>query len=116
MIPVIRQRGLYDYLQGVQAYLAPPIFVVFFLGVFLEAAQRRLPGRDDRGLYHGLSAWRSTRPAKLIDGFAYEPNSFLWIVNNMFFQYYSILILIARAATMVAVSLTVQPDYDKISG
>ena len=34
-IPVIRGgRGLYDYLQGVQAYLAPPIFVVFFLGIF----------------------------------------------------------------------------------
>ncbi|HBQ60111.1 MAG TPA: Na+/glucose cotransporter, partial [Balneolaceae bacterium] len=34
-IPVIQgSRGLYDYLQGVQSYLAPPIFVVFFLGVF----------------------------------------------------------------------------------
>ena len=35
-IPVIARRhaGLYDYLQGVQGYLAPPIFVVFFLGVF----------------------------------------------------------------------------------
>ncbi len=34
-IPVIQGgKGLYDYLQGVQAYLAPPIFVVFFLGVF----------------------------------------------------------------------------------
>jgi SSS family solute:Na+ symporter len=27
-------KGLYDYLQGVQAYLAPPIFVVFFMGIF----------------------------------------------------------------------------------
>jgi hypothetical protein len=36
-IPVIQGgRGLYDYLQGVQAYLAPPIFVVFFLGVFMK--------------------------------------------------------------------------------
>ena len=34
-IPVIQgAQGLYEYLQGVQAYLAPPIFVVFFLGVF----------------------------------------------------------------------------------
>src|SRR3989454_7023478 len=33
-IPVIQgSRGLYDYLQGVQGYLAPPIFAVFFLGV-----------------------------------------------------------------------------------
>jgi len=26
--------GLYNYLQAVQGYLAPPIFVVFFFGVF----------------------------------------------------------------------------------
>mgnify|MGYP002064784974 CR=1 FL=1 len=36
-IPVIQgARGLYDYLQGIQAYLAPPIFVVFFFGVFFK--------------------------------------------------------------------------------
>ena len=34
-IPVIQgQRGLYFYLQAVQGYLAPPIFVVFFLGIY----------------------------------------------------------------------------------
>ena len=34
-IPIIQgAHGLYDYLQAVQGYLAPPIFVVFFLGVF----------------------------------------------------------------------------------
>ena len=34
-IPVIKgASGLYNYLQAVQGYLAPPIFVVFFLGVF----------------------------------------------------------------------------------
>ena len=30
------RKGLYDYLQGVQGYLAPPIFMVFFLGVFMK--------------------------------------------------------------------------------
>ena len=34
-IPVIKgAHGLYNYLQAVQGYLAPPIFVVFFFGVF----------------------------------------------------------------------------------
>src|SRR6185369_17831719 len=34
-IPVIQgARGLYDYLQGVQGYLAPPIFTVFVFGIF----------------------------------------------------------------------------------
>ena len=50
-IPVIRgARGLYDYLQGVQGYLAPPIFTVFFLGVFFK----RLNARRARGARHGL--------------------------------------------------------------
>ena len=31
-----RARGLYTYLQAVQAYIAPPIFAVFFLGVFFK--------------------------------------------------------------------------------
>src|SRR5699024_5405317 len=36
-IPVIQgSHGLYDYLQGVQSYLAPPIFVVFFFGIFFN--------------------------------------------------------------------------------
>ena len=36
-IPVIKNaHGLYDYLQAVQGYLAPPIFVVFFFGVFFK--------------------------------------------------------------------------------
>ena len=36
-IPVIQgQKGLYHYLQSVQGYLAPPIFVVFFFGIFMK--------------------------------------------------------------------------------
>ena len=107
-----------DYLQGVQAYLAP-----FDLRRLLS---RRLLGSGSTrgclaamivGFIMGLFRLAVDTPVKLIDGFAYEPNSFLWIVNNMFFQYYSILILIVCAATMIAVSLlTRQPDYDKISG
>src|SRR5271166_3604228 len=41
-IPVIRgAHGLYGYLQAVQSYLAPPIFVVFFMGVFWRRANAR---------------------------------------------------------------------------
>ncbi len=118
-IPVIQGgRGLYDYLQGVQAYLAPPIFVVFFLGIFWK----RLNGPGCLaalivGAAMGLFRLAIDTPPQLIDGFAYTPDSFLWIVNNMFFQYYSILILLVSAAAMIVVSyLTEQPDYEKISG
>jgi solute:Na+ symporter, SSS family len=118
-IPVIQGgRGLYDYLQGVQAYLAPPIFVVFFLGIFWK--RLNAPGCLAAlivGSAMGLFRLAVDTPPKLIANFSYTPNSFLWIVNNMFFQYYSILILLVSAAAMILVSYaTREPDYQKISG
>ena len=118
-IPVIRGgKGLYDYLQGIQAYLAPPIFAVFFLGVFVK----RLNAKGCLwalivGFALGLFRLAVDTPVKLVSGFAYAEGSLLWIVNNTFFQYYSILILLVSAAVMFAVSYMGEaPDYAKISG
>jgi len=126
-IPVIQgSRGLYDYLQGVQSYLAPPIFVVFFLGIFWK----RLNGAGCLaslivGFLLGLFRLAVDTPVKMkwfgVDeagkAIGYTEGSLLWIVNQMFFQYYSILILIVCAATMIVVSyLTKEPDYEGISG
>ena len=118
-IPVIRGgKGLYDYLQGVQSYLAPPIFVVFFLGVF----SRRLNAKGCLwalivGFALGLFRLAVDTPVKLIDDFAYTEGSFFWIVNNTYFQYYSLLIFLVCIAVMVVVShLTQEPAYSKISG
>jgi solute:Na+ symporter, SSS family len=45
----------------------------------------------------------------------YTPGSFLWIVNNINFQYFSVLITIVSAIVMVAVShMTQEPDYERI--
>ncbi len=118
-IPVIQGgKGLYDYLQGVQAYLAPPIFTVFFLGVFWK----RLNGAGCLaallvGFVMGLFRLAVDTPVKLIADFQYTEGSFLWIVNSMFFQYYSILILIVSAVVMIVVSYATRPpDYESISG
>jgi SSS family solute:Na+ symporter len=118
-IPVIQGgKGLYDYLQGVQAYLAPPIFVVFFLGVFVK----RLNAKGALwaliiGFALGLFRLGVDTPIKLMDGFAYTEGSFFWIVSNTFFQYYSILILLVCVAVMYVVSyMSEEPDYVKISG
>ncbi len=118
-IPVIRGgRGLYDYLQGVQAYLAPPIFVVFFLGVFV----RRLNAKGClaaliTGFLLGLIRLAIDTPVKLLKGFEYNQGSFLWIMNNVFFQYYSLLIFVVCVVVMIVVSyLTEPPSYERISG
>ncbi len=118
-IPVIQGgKGLYDYLQGVQAYLAPPIFVVFFLGVFVK----RLNAKGALwalivGFALGLFRLAVDTPVKLMADFAYAEGSLFWIVNNMFFQYYSILILLVCVVVMYLVSyMSEEPDYARISG
>ena len=121
-IPVIQGgRGLYDYLQGVQAYLGAPIAVVFFFGVFFKRlnAQGALATLIT-GFLLGIFRLAVDTPVKLgLDGYenGYVYGSFLWVVNNMFFQYYSLLIFCVSVTVMVGVSYaTREPDYASISG
>src|SRR5713226_2893191 len=119
-IPVIKNaQGLYTYLQAVQGYLAPPIFVVFFFGVFFK----RLNAKGALwammvGFVLGLSRMLVDTPVTLgLPGFenGYPQGSFLWVVNNIYFQYFSVFITIVSAIVMVAVSyMTPAPDYEKI--
>ena len=118
-IPVIQGgKGLYDYLQGVQAYLAPPIFVVFFLGVFVKRVNAKgCLSALIVGFAMGLFRLAIDTPVKLMQGFRYEQGTFLWVVNNIFFQYYSILILLVCVAVALIVSYSTEvPSYEKLSG
>jgi SSS family solute:Na+ symporter len=121
-IPVIQgAHGLYGYLQSVQGYLAPPVFVVFFLGVFFK----RLNAQGCFwamvvGFAIGLFRMAVDTPVTLgLPGFehGYPQGSFLWIVNNIYFQYFSVLITLISAIVMVAVSLATKcPDDNAIAG
>src|SRR5207248_2307667 len=107
------------YLQSVQGYLAPPIFVVFFFGVF----NKRLNAQGALwamivGFAMGLFRMVVDTPVTLgVAGFekGYAEGSFLWIVNNIYFQYFSVLITIVSAIVMVAVSYaSPEPNYKRI--
>ncbi len=121
-VPVIQgARGLYDYLQGVQGYIAPPIFVVFFLGVFMKRVNgagclAALIG----GFILGITRLAIDTPVSLkLAGFenGYTEGSYLWIINNMYFQYYSLMIFLFCVVIMIAVSyMTPAPDPAKLSG
>jgi len=118
-IPVIRGgKGLYDYLQGIQAYLAPPIFVVFFLGVFWKRMNAKgCMAALITGFSMGILRLFIDTPVKLQTGFQYTEGSLLWVMNNIFFQYYSLLIFLVSAAVMIIVSLSTEsPVEEKISG
>lgn len=117
-IPVIRgAKGLYDYLQSVQGYLAPPIFTVFFLGVFMKRTNSKgCLAALVVGFLLGLFRLAVDTPVKLF-GHEYAQGSFFWVVNKIYFQYYSLLIFLVTVVVMIVVSYaTEKPDYARISG
>ncbi len=121
-IPVIKgSKGLYFYLQAMQGYLAPPIFTVFFLGVFMK----RLNGKGCLatlliGFALGLFRLAVDTPIALkMPGYenGYPQGSFLWVINNIYFQYFSILIFLVCVGVMLLVSYaTERPDPARIQG
>ena len=121
-IPVIQgAHGLYDYLQQVQGYLAPPIFVVFFFGVFWK----RLNAQGCfyamvAGFILGVFRMLVDTPVTMkLKGFehGYSEGTFLWIINNINFQYFSIIITLFSAVVMIVVSyLSPAPPQEQIKG
>jgi SSS family solute:Na+ symporter len=121
-IPVIQgARGLYEYLQGMQAYLAPPIFAVFFFGVFM----RRLNAAGCLaaliiGFALGVLRLLVDTPVTLrMAGFetGYPEGTWLWILSNIYFQYYSLLIFLISTAVLIGVSyLTPPPNERQLTG
>ena len=121
-IPVIEgARGLYDYLQGVQGYLAPPIFTVFVFGIF----NKRLNTKGClaallTGFVLGVFRLVVDTPVSLhLAGYeqGYAPGTFFWIVNNLYFQYYSLLIFVISVVVMFAVSYaTAAPAPEQLAG
>jgi SSS family solute:Na+ symporter len=121
-IPVIQgARGLYEYLQGMQAYLAPPIFAVFFFGVFMK----RLNGAGClaaliSGFILGVIRLLVDTPVTLkMAGYeqGYPIGSALWILNNIYFQYYSLFIFIVSTLVLIGVSYaTAAPSERQLVG
>ncbi len=109
-----------------QGYLAPPIFVVFFLGVFWK----RLNAAGCLaaliiGFAMGIFRLAVDTPVKLklfgVDEnnnpIEYAYGSFLWMANHIYFQYYALLITIVSILVMVIVSfLTAAPSPAQIQG
>jgi len=121
-VPVIRgAHGLYHYLQGVQGYLAPPIFVVFFFGVFMKRLNHKgCLAALIVGFLLGVFRLAVDTPVSLqVAGFetGYTEGSLLWIVNNIYFQYYSLFIFVVSSIVMILVSyMTEPPDVERIQG
>jgi solute:Na+ symporter, SSS family len=101
----------------VQGYLAPPIFVVFFFGVF----NKRLNAKGCLwalmvGFALGAFRLAVDTPVTLkMAGFetGYPEGSFSWIVNHIYFQYYSMFITVVSIVVMFAVSYATEPPSEQ---
>jgi SSS family solute:Na+ symporter len=105
--------GLYNYLQSVQSYLAPPIAAVFLLGVFFK----RL---NDKGAYAAMVSGFIIGIAKLtlqIFSDHMAEGSLLHRFATINFLYFCIYLFLFSVVVMVVVSLlTPQPRTEQLNG
>jgi transporter, SSS family len=121
-IPIMQKIGggtLYQYLQNIQAYIAPPITAVFVLGIFwkrtnAEGAIATLLFGLVVATIRILSELQYTLPEGGIDPNATGVFASFARVN---FSHVAIFMFLACALVCVLVSLVTRvPDYEKIRG
>ncbi len=112
-IPILQSisGSLYEYLQNVQAFLAPPITAVFLLGIFWK----RINGK---GALTALVTGFILGMAKLtLETVAKDASGWAGAVANFHFLYFAPLLFAFVAILMIVVSLlTKAPDEKKLAG
>jgi SSS family solute:Na+ symporter len=115
IMPRISEGGLYQYLQNVQSYLAPPITAVFLLGLFSNRI-------NNRGAVWGLSLGFTLGIGKLVLQSAFgagkiESPALLAAIGDMNFLYFSGVLFLICVVTIVLASISsAAPDPVKIKG
>ncbi|HPU55824.1 MAG TPA: sodium:solute symporter [Verrucomicrobiota bacterium] len=118
-IPVMKlvsQGGLYQYLQSVQGYLAPPITAVFFLGLFWKrlnatGASWALGG----GFILGMA--KLTIQVFFGKGKKFQEPAFLAAIGDFNFLYATGVLFLLSAIIMIVASLmTAPPPEEKTRG
>ena len=115
IMPLISKGGLYQYLQSVQSYLAPPITAVFLLGLFNQRI-------NNKGATWGLLLGFLLGMLKLFIQAFFGAEKianprFLAYVGDFNFLYFSgVLFLICSAIICIVSYLTSAPDLNNING
>lgn len=115
VMPLISKGGLYQYLQSVQGYLAPPITAVFLLGLFNSRI-------NNRGAVWGLALGFVVGMTKLVIQALFgegkiESPALLAAIGDFNFLYFSgVLFLISVVTILVASHTAPPPDRQHIAG
>ncbi|HEY5665342.1 MAG TPA: sodium:solute symporter [Gammaproteobacteria bacterium] len=115
IMPRISEGGLYQYLQNVQSYLAPPITAVFLLGIFNDRI-------NNRGAVWGLGLGFVLGMSKLVlqslfgEGKIESP-ALLAAIGDMNFLYFSGVLFLISVSVIILASLSgAPPDREQIKG
>ena len=115
IMPLISKGGLYQYLQNVQGYLAPPIAAVFLLGLFSSRINTR-GAVWGLGLGFVLGMGKLAIQALFGEGKIESP-ALLGAVGDFSFLYFSGVLSLLCVLTIVVASRSGEaPDRERIRG
>lgn len=115
IMPAVSEGGLYQYLQNVQSYLAPPITAVFLLGLFNQRI-------NSRGAVWGMGLGFVLGMGKLLLQAVFgagkiENPAFLAAIADFNFLYFSGVLFLISIAVIVAFSYgAAPPKSEQIRG
>ncbi|XP_056157787.1 sodium/glucose cotransporter 2 [Lampris incognitus] len=114
-IPVVQaaQSGqLFDYIQSVTSYLAPPIASVFFLAVFVKRV-------NEAGAFWGLMGGLVMSLCRMVPEFWFGTGSCLFpsscpsLVCGVHYLYFSIILFLCTSVLVLLVSYGTEPIKDQ---
>ena len=120
-IPIMEKIGggvMYQYLQNVQSYIAPPVAAVFILGIFWKRV-------NSKAAITTLMAGLVLLIIRLSSEIYFQPeissdtivDSYMFVFATINFSHMAILMFIFSILLCVGVTLsTTQPEYSKIVG
>ena len=113
IMKLVAGGGLYQYIQAVQSFLAPPIVAVFLTGLFWKRANLR-------GAAWGLGLGFCLGMLKLVINALFRtgtPGSFMYKIANFQDFYFSGILLVISFLIVAVASLSAPaPDEKSISG
>ncbi|CAM4551498.1 unnamed protein product [Leuciscus chuanchicus] len=114
-IPVVQaaQSGqLFDYIQSVTSYLAPPIAAVFFLAVFVKRV-------NESGAFWGLMGGLVIGLCRMVPEFAYGSGNCIFpsncpkLICGVHYLYFAVLLFFCTTILVLFVSYNTPPIEDK---
>uniref|UniRef100_A0A672NB52 Solute carrier family 5 member 1 n=1 Tax=Sinocyclocheilus grahami TaxID=75366 RepID=A0A672NB52_SINGR len=114
-IPIVQsaQSGqLFDYIQSITSYLAPPIAAVFTLAIFCKRV-------NEPGAFYGLCIGLLVGLARMITEFAYgtgscvSPSNCPTIICGVHYLYFALILFSLSCILILGISLVTKPIDDK---